>query len=301
MGNKICPFCGKKYSSYANLKQEMFPNNYIIKNNGTENQYFFNLDNFGLWNDLFNGSIFRELDDIKVYKLTISRCPHCQEEEINLGYYAFENSKEIYLPNDDLIENALPRADDALLSNGVLLLAESMPPSVQQDYKGACAIVKINPKASAALARRALEGIVLDFWEIPVGLRGNLKNEIECLQGQVTDSQWKAINLVVNTGNIANHMNGDTDHIANIDKGEAEILIRLIDYLVQDCYGSQNNDDDAQNQFFEDIIDITSKYNPLKSPKNCTITNNAQIKGNKNKNAGNINIKSPAPKDNNEK
>ena len=47
-----------------------------------------------------------------------------------------------------------------------LPLSAHVPVSVQQDYEEACLIKDLSPKASATLCRRALQGMIRDFWKV---------------------------------------------------------------------------------------------------------------------------------------
>ena len=41
-----------------------------------------------------------------------------------------------------------------------------IPVAIRDDYTEACAIKDLSPKASATLARRALQGMIRDFWQV---------------------------------------------------------------------------------------------------------------------------------------
>ncbi len=47
-----------------------------------------------------------------------------------------------------------------------LPLSSLVPLVVQQDYEEACLIKDLSPKASATLCRRALQGMIRDFWKV---------------------------------------------------------------------------------------------------------------------------------------
>ncbi|HBM99276.1 MAG TPA: hypothetical protein DD413_07590 [Ruminococcus sp.] len=129
-----------------------------------------------------------------------------------------------------------------------------VPQAIYDDYIEACAILELSPKASATLARRALEGMILDFWEIPSKAKGSLKKEIDELQDKIPTSQWNAINALRNLGNIGAHMEKDVNLIVDIDAGEADKLLRLIELLIDQWYIAKHE----QEQLYNDIININN-------------------------------------------
>ena len=66
-----------------------------------------------------------------------------------------------------------------------------VPVAIQQDYDEAIAVLDASPKAAATLARRCLQGMIHDFWQIH---EKNLNAEITALKGNVPADQWAAIN-----------------------------------------------------------------------------------------------------------
>lgn len=54
-------------------------------------------------------------------------------------------------------------------------IPEYVPEEIRQNYFEACMIANDSPKASAAMSRRCLQGIVREFWKIPPAKRGNLE------------------------------------------------------------------------------------------------------------------------------
>ncbi len=110
---------------------------------------------------------------------------------------------------------------------------EYVPAPVLQDYREACLIRDLSPKASATLARRCLQGMIRDFWGIR---RNRLLEEVNELEGQVGETSWKAIDAVRQIGNIGAHMEKDIDLIVDVEPREATLLIELIETLIEDWY-----------------------------------------------------------------
>ena len=113
---------------------------------------------------------------------------------------------------------------------------EYVPASVREDYEEACAIEQASPKAAATLARRALQGMIRDFWKIE-GQR-TLWHEIEALKEKpgVSSETWEAMDAVRKVGNIGAHMEKDINVIIEVEPNEAAALIELIEMLIEDWY-----------------------------------------------------------------
>jgi len=117
-----------------------------------------------------------------------------------------------------------------------------IPAVLRQDYLEACRIRDLSPKASATLARRCLQGMIRNFCEIS---KDRLIDEIKELRGRVdadkaprgvTHESVDAIDSVRGVGNIGAHMEKDIDLIIDIDPGEAQVLIELIETLFDEWY-----------------------------------------------------------------
>ncbi|EKS6888016.1 DUF4145 domain-containing protein [Enterobacter bugandensis] len=108
-----------------------------------------------------------------------------------------------------------------------------IPPSVLEDYKEACAIKDLSPKASATLSRRCLQGIIRDFWRIEAD---TLNKEILAIQDKVDPVVWDAIDSVRKVGNIGAHMEKNIDVIVDVSSDEADLLIEMIEMLIEDWY-----------------------------------------------------------------
>lgn len=117
-----------------------------------------------------------------------------------------------------------------------------IPEAIREDYKEACLIRDLSPKASATLARRCLQGMIRDFCKIS---KGRLIDEINELQNRVaansapsgvTEESVEAIDHVRKIGNIGAHMEADVNAIIEIDPNEAQALIDLIEMLFKEWY-----------------------------------------------------------------
>lgn len=117
-----------------------------------------------------------------------------------------------------------------------------IPSPLRDDYSEACLIRDKSPKAAATLARRCLQGMIRDFCGIS---KPRLFDEINALRKQVEDGSApkgvepetvEAIDAIRGVGNIGAHMESDISLIVDVDPGEAQVLIELIEMLFEEWY-----------------------------------------------------------------
>lgn len=143
--------------------------------------------------------------------------------------------------------NADPILVKSLLPEGAVRPQPSfIPRALVEDYREACLIVGLSPKASATLIRRCLQGMIREFTGIS---EKTLFKEIDSLRiavengsapRGVTEETIDAIDHVRKIGNIGAHMESDINHIIEVDKGEAEALISLVEMLFDEWYVARN-------------------------------------------------------------
>lgn len=122
---------------------------------------------------------------------------------------------------------------------------EYIPEAIREDYFEACRIRELSPKASAALARRCLQGMIRDFWDIQ---KGRLIDEILELKNHVESTIWGAIDAVREVGNIGAHMEKDVNLIIDVEPGEAEKILGLIELLLKEWYVARKEREDRVNE-----------------------------------------------------
>lgn len=118
---------------------------------------------------------------------------------------------------------------------------EYVPSFIKEDYEEAYSILTLSPKASATLSRRCLQGMIRDFHGIS---KATLFDEINEIQSLIPVSQWKAIDATRSIGNIGAHMEKDVNVIIDVDPGEAEQLLKLIELLIDKWYIARHDEDE---------------------------------------------------------
>lgn len=169
-------------------------------------------------------------------KISFYKCPNCNE--ISISYEGI-GSKVSSLRQTFIKPISLAKQ-----------FPEYVPKQIRQDYEEAYAILNLSPKSSATLARRCLQGMIRDFWNIH---DKNLYAEISSLQNKVSPQLWKVIDSVRKIGNIGAHMERDINLIVDIEPNEAERLLLLIEYLIKDWYINRYE----QEKLFSDINSIS--------------------------------------------
>jgi uncharacterized protein DUF4145 len=134
------------------------------------------------------------------------------------------------------------------------ILPDYVPAPIVADYKEACLIADLSPKASATLSRRCLQGMIRDFWGIN---KPKLVQEIDAIKDKVDDLAWNAIDGLRKMGNIGAHMEKDINVIVDVDPDEAKLLIGLIETLVDDWYVTRHE----RKSRMEKLVDsVKSKF-----------------------------------------
>jgi hypothetical protein len=158
-------------------------------------------------------------------------CPNPQCKKYTLSCQLFETHMEYGTGKENLDTelsswNLIPPSNAKPFPNYI-------PQAILADYQEACVIKDLSPKASATLARRCLQGIIRDFWNVKPG---RLYDEIEEIKAAVDPLTWDAIDAVRKVGNIGAHMEKDINLIVDVEPNEAALLINLIEMLLKDWY-----------------------------------------------------------------
>lgn len=166
-------------------------------------------------------------------------CPNAKCKEftltVSLHDYIYDRNRGEYTIGKRLnIWRLVPFSDAKVFPDYV-------PEAIRNDYKEACSIKDLSPKAAATLSRRCLQGMIRDFWKIK---KRNLKLEIDALKKKVDKTTWRAIDSVRNVGNIGAHMEKDINLIVDVEPNEAELLIKLIETLIKNWYINKHDEEE---------------------------------------------------------
>ena len=172
-------------------------------------------------------------------------------------------------PNDNCRKlTAVAQGVNGYLDNASVLIHPQMiykhfpayvPEAIRSDYEEARLIQNRSPKASATLARRCLQGMIRDFWGITG--KANLYQEIDAIKDKIPAAQWSAIDALRKVGNIGAHMEKDVNVIIDVEPGEADKLLRLIELLVDKWYVARHEEELLYNE----IVDIKDTKESEKS------------------------------------
>ena len=200
-----------------------------------------------VWPQTYNLAIWRKYRNISQegdYKIisTAIICPNkdCQKLSLSIELEEFHSSGwHLFKPFELLpCSKAKPFPD-------------YIPKAILKNYGEACLIASLSPNAAATLARRCLQGMIRDVHKIE---KSNLHLEIKALKKVVDPKVWKAIDKVRQMGNIGAHMDKDVNWMIDVECVEAEKLIWLIEYLIEEWYIRSH----TQTKRLAEIDDIPS-------------------------------------------
>ena len=181
------------------------------------------------------GQEIHELEETRdAIDISFCLCPNCNKHSINISGIG-SDMKELSL---NVVPGSLAKQ-----------FPDYIPKSIRDDYEEACKIVNLSPKASATLSRRCLQGMIRDYWKITD--KKSLYNEIEAINDKVDPQVKKVLDSVRQIGNIGAHMEKDINLIVDIDPHEAESLIKLIEYLIEQWYIKRHDTEDLLTSIIE--------------------------------------------------
>ena len=221
--NWTCPYCHKETTI-------------VIKTNASMHEHFYDSPT---------------KDEHMGLRTIIIACPNpaCGEYTVSAELYraAYAHERDGY-KYDPYITSDQPMISWKLKpQSSAIPQPEYIPEQIQNDYYEACAILSLSPKASATLSRRCLQGMIRDFWTIK---KDRLVEEIKELkkQGKINPSTMEAIDAIRKIGNIGAHMEEDVNLIIDIEEGEADTLIKLLENLFQDWYIDRHNREERNRE-----------------------------------------------------
>ena len=179
------------------------------------------------WNENDSNPIYDKVDDLRFY-FFYSTCPECEREIIKMLVEEIQQSthwgfkKEMYLHPKTPNRKPLPK---------------SIPKKFTKDYYEANAVISDSPNASAALSRRVLQHILEEKSNVTKNNR--LVDQIkEAKEKEKFDLKLHGLIDYVRTfGNFGTHASkDDSDKIIDVEKGEAETLLEIIEDLFDYYY-----------------------------------------------------------------
>lgn len=107
-----------------------------------------------------------------------------------------------------------------------------IPRAILEDYKECCLIQNLSPKASVMLARRCLQAMIRDFFDVCCD---TLFEETDEIRGHIDQGTWSLIDDVRKIGNAGAHPTHPLE-LAAVESGDAMKAIRLIERLFREWY-----------------------------------------------------------------
>lgn len=171
---------------------------------------------------------------------TYHRCPVCDEYSVKIASH------------NELFEVSYPPY------TGVFV-PKYIPEAIRTDYFEACAILDASPRAAATLARRCLQGMIRDYWGVKAG---NLAGEIDLIKDKISADEYRVLNGIRRLGNIGAHMEKDVNLIVDIDPGEAQKLVKVLELLFKDWYIARHDRNELYQEIFEMDQDKQDQRHP---------------------------------------
>jgi hypothetical protein len=182
------------------------------------------------------------LPAVGVYISAISCAnPACNEVSLRVKYGAGKMTEAHFVPATFQLTE---KGEEFQLRPPAIFAVqpECVPRVLADDYYEACKIRDLSPKASATLSRRVIQGMIRDFCRIQ---RGSLFLEIKELEDM--SARWEApqgvqhetieaMHHVRTIGNIGAHMEKDINIVVDVEPGEAQALIGLVELLFKEWY-----------------------------------------------------------------
>ncbi len=163
------------------------------------------------------------LEQTDALKIEMLRCPSCKE--------IIARTLGVGSKYPDVVTNIYPKSLAKQFPSFI-------PQQIREDYEEAYAIVNLSPKASATLSRRALQGMIRDFHGIK---KSRLVDEIDALEEIVTIPEKTVLDSIRNIGNVGAHTEKDINVILEIKPGEAENLLKVIEFFMNSWYIAKHN------------------------------------------------------------
>lgn len=141
---------------------------------------------------------------------------------------------------------------------------EYVPEPIRKDYEEAALIAELSPKASAALVRRCVQGLIIDKWPETKKF-DRLYYQINFLKPpSISAQEQKTLHAIRKIGNVGAHMK-DPGVIAEqdspINPDDAANLIKLLEFLIKAWYIDVHETDSLMKSMIERGEEIAAIHN----------------------------------------
>jgi hypothetical protein len=189
-------------------------------------------------------------EDYYFFNIEFATCPNCYKLIVRLRHLLSADLNTNEILDERIIYPVFSSRN----------VQEEVPEPYRSEFKEASAIVSISPKASAALSRRILQNILRHELKIK---KRTLASEIEefiNLPG-VPAHITKAVDAVRVVGNFSAHpiKSDNTGEIVEIEPGEAEWLLDVIESLFEFVFVQPKRDEERKNKFNEKMKSLGMK------------------------------------------
>jgi hypothetical protein len=149
------------------------------------------------------------------------------------------------------------------LVSGRSPVPSEVPDNIAKDYNEACLVLPFSPKASAALARRCLQTILVDYANAK---SNNLSQQIDEVLSSLPTQIAENLDYVRQVGNFAAHEQKSTQTglILDVEPNEAEWTLDVLESLF-DFYFVVPAKAKEKRETFNSKLDEVGKP-PLKEP-----------------------------------
>ena len=167
------------------------------------------------------------------YELRTAQCaaPECMKVVVQGRIY--DNMSELH-PWDETTNVTI-----APLLATRIPLGDAVPESIATDYREACSVLPISPKASAALSRRVLESILIEQGYKKGALSRKIKRALR--DGILPKNVADIIDIVRMVGNASAHLKNHHG-IVSVETKDAKWLLDIIERLIEHFYNKPEAD-----------------------------------------------------------
>lgn len=194
-------------------------------------------------------------EDSSGYRIISGCCPACENLIVILQFGECSVEKSGGYSYYDLED--VDKQQIIYPINYIRTVQTEVPEIYKTDFLEACAVLPISTKASAALSRRLLQMILREYFGVK---HSDLSREIdEFIQTKNAPSYLNdAIDAVRNIGNFAAHplKSTSTGEIVDVEPGEAEWLIEVIEFLFDFAFVQPKKLEDRRAKLNEKLKDL---------------------------------------------